>query len=389
MIFLTGSTGFLGRELVHRLLSTDQSTRLCLLARGKSQSHAEMKVYSALSDCLSSRQLESAKSRIEVVRGDLESERFGLGLDTYERITRDLTAVFHSAATTNLDFPLEKARAINVGGTKNAVALAQAGNAVAKPGYRLHHISTAYVAGNTQRVVSADELCFRDGFRNSYERSKAESEAIVREAQNNQLPATIYRPSVIVGDSKTGKTSAFNVLYLPAKMLIKGICKTLPAFPETPFDVVPVNYVADAIIHLSRNPQAVGACYHLSAGVGRESSPIEIIDSLLKTFDLYRKSRPKHLRASPLFVAPELLSLAFSSISALKILEKKVTSHINVFSQLLPLVPYMLNNPQFDTKETVRDLDSVMDIPPLFPQYAEIVFRYCFDTNWGRSPLPT
>lgn len=389
MIFLTGSTGFLGRELSSRLLAAGEDARLGLLARGADQKDAEERVRASLVETMGRDAYENAAERIEVVQGDIREERFGLEKMRFESLAKRSTAVFHCAATTKLDLPLEAARQINVGGTEQVLSFSQIAQDQ-HPEFRFHHISTAYVAGKKQRVVTADELCFRDGFRNTYEQSKAESEALVRRSQV-RLRATIYRPSVIVGDSITGRTSAFNVIYLPAKMLIKGICKALPAMPHTPFDVVPIDYVANAILHLSNHPAAVGSCYHLSAGLGRESTPVEVIDSLLRAFDKHRIRRPKHLRA-PLLVAPELISRAFGSFSAaaqgMKQLEKKVTEHIHVFSQLLPLVPYMLSNPQFDATETFRDLKRVMDPPPLFPQYADTVFRYCFETNWGRRPLP-
>jgi len=390
MIFLTGSTGFLGREILRRLLSVHPQKRFRLLVRGDSRQGAERRMRGALIDCLGEEDFASQSSRIEIVWGDLSEERFGSTADEFRGLASGVTDIFHCAATTCLELPLKTARAINVGGTKHTLDLAAIA-ARLNPFSRFHHISTAFVAGSTQRVVTADELRFDEGFRNSYEQSKAEAEALVREAQT-RLQATIFRPSVIVGDSTTGKTSAFNVVYLPARLLIKGVCKAMPALPNTPFDVVPVDYVADAIVHLSQNPDAVGECYHLSAGVGRESTPLEVLESFMATVDKHRKRRPKHLGA-PLFVAPELIAKAFCSFSAaahsMRQLEKKVTEHLSVFRQILPLVPYMLSNPRFDTTKTLRDLSTVMDPPPLFKQYAETVFRYCLDTNWGRRPLPS
>ncbi len=135
----------------------------------------------------------------------------------------------------------------------------------------LYYVSTAYVAGLRQGVVGPDELSFSAGFRNAYEQTKAEAEALVRDV-SSRFPTVIFRPSIIVGDSISGQTSAFNVIYVPAKLLVRGLFRFVPAVPNIPFDVVPVDYVADAIAHLSRLPLPSGTCYHLTVGIGREST---------------------------------------------------------------------------------------------------------------------
>ena len=299
-----------------------------------------------------------------------------------------LDSIFHCAASTTLNLPLGEAREINVQGTNRVLDLAEQ-STTANPAFRLHYVSTAFVAGATERTVRASDLQVGGSFRNTYEQVKAEAEHNVRQRQH-RIQTTIYRPSVICGDSITGRTSAFNVMYVPARLLILGLCKAIPALPHTPFDIVPINYVADAIFHLSSFERSIGECYHLSAGVGRESSPLEVYDSLLAAFDRAKSRRPQHLRR-PLFISPELLSRAFTSISAaahgMMMLEKKVTEHLTVFTQLVPFIPYMLSNPRFDTTETMRDLDPRIGPPPLFAHYAERVFDYCFQTNWGKKPL--
>jgi thioester reductase-like protein len=395
MIFLTGSTGFLGRHLLRQLIELRPDSEFRLLIRGSSQADAQVKLREALADAY---HVESAAAfqgaladevlkRIEVVHGDLRSESFGLPRAEYLRVASGLSDIFHCAATTNLDLPIETARQVNVEGTKFIAQLAL--TAAEKGGNAwLHHVSTAFVAGDTDRIVRSDEVYTQAQFRNSYERTKSEAEAVVRGIQH-VLPTTIYRPSVIVGDSLTGRTSAFNVLYLPAKLLIKGVCKALPALPHTPFDVVPIDYVAQAIAQLSSRPQAVGQCYHVSAGVGRESSPLEVVETLIGAFERYKQRRPKHLGKN-LLVAPELVTRAFLSLSAaassMRQIEKLVTEHIGVFKQLHPLIPYMLRNPRFDTSLTEEALSGVLEQPPLFSSYADTVFRYCFETNWGRLP---
>ena len=402
MIFLTGSTGFLGRELAARLLTLYPTEDVCLLARGDSESAARQRAVEAVTEACTAAGVTNFLSRISVVWGEVSKPQFGLGVTEFESLARKVTAVFHCAASTKFSSPLTEARGINVAGTRQALDLAKTAerlkslnNSSLSPDrtdtpVRYHHVSTAYVAGKREAVVRPDELNFSPGFRNSYEQSKAEAEVLVR-AESDTLSTTIYRPSVVVGDSRTGRTSAFNVIYMPSRLLISGVCKALPALPNTPFDVVPVNYIADAIAYLSLSSRSSGACYHLSAGLGRESSPLEIVTTLVAAFHRYKSTLPQHLHKN-LLVAPELLIKAFGSISAaansVKQIEKIVTEHISVFSQLLPFVPYMISNPRFDSSLTARDLEGSMQLPPLFEDYAETVFRYCFETNWGkRTPV--
>jgi thioester reductase-like protein len=241
-------------------------------------------------------------------------------------------------------------------------------------------------------IVNPEQLDLNQDFRNSYEQSKALAESSVRTLEGS-VPYFIYRPSIIVGDSITGKTSTFNVLYVPARFIAKGLFRALPALPNIPFDVVPVDYVADAIDLLSRPGNQLGKhrCFHLCAGVGRESSPKEILLILIETINKYYQ-RTRGLLHMPSLVSPELLSRAFSTLSAAKNsmmhLEELVTHHIPVLRKTLPFIPYMVSNPRFEMKRTCSALHNLLEPAPLFNSYAETIFRYCLDTNWGKnSPI--
>jgi hypothetical protein len=159
--------------------------------------------------------------------------------------------------------------------------------------------------------------------------------------------------------------------------------------PNIPFDIVPVDYVADAMVSLSKQPNSIGKCYHLSSGVGRETSPMEILDCVIDTLNKYRAKEKKTLQRPP-FLSPEGLDLLASSLtmarSGMKSLGKLVSKRVDVIKHTVPFVPYMLKNPRFDTSLTIKDLRGELDVPPLFKHYAERVFKYCLDTNWGRNP---
>lgn len=395
MILLTGATGFLGREILGRLLLVHPTETITAIARppaGVTGSDmiaaAEARVHGALIELVGADAAAPFLPRVRAIPGDLSQDRFGLSEQAFNSLSSDIHTIFHCAAATSLNQELSVAREANVRSTFEILRLAE--RCVANHGERfhLHHVSTAYVAGSTNGTVSADQLNLEQEFRNGYEQSKAEAEAMVRGMQNI-IPVTIYRPSIVVGDSVTGETSAFNVIYIPARLLVQGLFRFFPALPHTPFDVVPVDYVADAIVGLSRQSHESGRAFHLTAGLGRESSPWEIIEHLITTFNAFHAERRRQGRSKllsmPALVPPDVLTLATTSLStAIKTLERMVCDRLNVFRQTLPFIPYMTSNPRFDASTTSSALGGEM--PPLFQTYAERLFKYCLETDWGKRP---
>jgi thioester reductase-like protein len=383
MIFLTGSTGFLGRELLARLLLRTPD-RFALLVRPATGVESAKRIEQILGGLFPQGVAARFADRIEIVEGDIALENFGLGASQFDDLARRTSTVFHSAASTALNSTVEEARPINVTGTANVLDLADRAFQSHGAPISFFHISTAYVAGDCDQVVKPHELRLDGPFRNGYEHSKAESEALVRNSRS--IKATIFRPSIIVGDSVTGETSAFNVVYVPAKFISKGLFRALPGIPSTPFDIVPVDYVADAIIELSLRHQEGGAAYHLSVGVGRETTPHEILEFIIQTYNRFYAQR-KTLLGVPLFLSPDLVSRGLTAaMHGVERVEKMFSHQIGVLRQVLPFVPYMTSNPRFDTSNTVADLGNILAAPPLFKTYAERLFEYCFHTNWGRRP---
>jgi long-chain acyl-CoA synthetase len=176
----------------------------------------------------------------------------------------------------SFSLPLDESRQINVGGTRRLLSFAreaEAGGGLT----RFAYVSTAYVAGTYAGSFREDQLDVGQGFRNAYEQSKFEAEGLVRE-EADRLPVQIFRPSIIVGERVSGWTASFNVLYAPLKAFARGALRVLPARRSSPVDVVPVDYVADAIFALATGPvQGRAETFHLVAGrdattVGRLAS---------------------------------------------------------------------------------------------------------------------
>jgi thioester reductase-like protein len=277
-VLITGATGFLGMEVLARYLERSRRPVLALV-RAKDDAAAQRRLADVLANLFGDRAARYA-GRVAALRAELTAPRLGLNDRAYRSLAERVTTIVHSAASVSFGLPLAEAREINVRGTGRLLELAAA--APVRGGLeRFAHISTAYVAGTHEGRFSEGDLDVGQSFRNSYEQSKFEGEQLVR-AQHD-LPTTILRPSIVVGDRRSGWTSAFNVLYWPLRAFARGVLSTVPALPSSPVDVVSVDYVADAIYELCESPGGIGETYHLTAGV-HASTIQEIADAASRYF---------------------------------------------------------------------------------------------------------
>ncbi len=270
-IFLTGATGFLGGELLVRLLQDRRARVVALVRLRPGQSLAQRR--QQLLSTLLPEGGDPYGDRLILVGGDLGIPGAGLSPGDRERVT-GCQWFLHGAATVRFDLSIDEARRHNVAGTREVMTLARES---ARTGRlrRFDYISTAYVAGLRRDLCREGELRHRAGFRNSYEQSKSEAEAMVREGRQ-EIPGSIYRPSIIVGDSRTGRTPNFNTLYWPLKVYARGWWRTLIGDPDAPIDAVPVDFVADAIRALGRREDSLNRCFHLATGPVRGTTVREV-----------------------------------------------------------------------------------------------------------------
>jgi thioester reductase-like protein len=265
-VLMTGATGFVGMELLRRFIE-----------RGDRRIHALVR---AADDEAAAERLP-AHARLSAVAGDIEQPGLGLSEENRERLAQDVTTVVHCAASVSFDLSLEESRRVNVDGTRNVVDFAQRCRRLE----RLTYVSTAYVAGEPRGLFREDQLDVGQRFRNTYERSKFEAERMIR-SEAAGLPLQVLRPSIVVGDSRTGRTSSFNVLYGPLKALARGRIPAIPARRSSPVDIVPVDYVADRAYELvtdgpdgtfhlvaGRNATTVGRLLELASGHLRRPAP--------------------------------------------------------------------------------------------------------------------
>jgi thioester reductase-like protein len=250
VLFVTGFPGFIGRRLVRRLAerTRGERARLVLLVQAGSAAAARAA-------------LDADGIDAELVEGDVEQMHLGLSGAEFKALARDVTDVWHLAARTHLDRPRAELRRVNVEGTRNVLELAAAAGGLR----RLNYFSTAYVSGDRVGVILEEELATGQRFHNAYEETKYEAERLVRRAQAD-LPATVYRPSVVVGDSRTGEIDRFEGPYALAILLVASpvaVPLPLPGDALAPLNVVPVDFVVEAALAIGDDPRGAGRTVHL------------------------------------------------------------------------------------------------------------------------------
>jgi len=263
IIFITGSTGLLGSYLLKRLLSQNKDIRqIVALSRGKTQKDAERRVLQALKAQSSSEEIGGDLSLLRVVLGDITEDRLGLPSRTYDSLSKEVTVIYHSAALCDFNIPLPIMRKVNVHGTKNILDFALA---CQKKGDfdRVHYISTVAVAGDKKGVFYEKELDIGQKFNNTYEKSKFETEKLVGEYRRKALPIAVYRPAIIIGDSKTGYTNNLKMFYQPLHLFSLEFFKEIPGNRDTAYSFVPANCTADAIICISTSNSDDNLTYNI------------------------------------------------------------------------------------------------------------------------------
>jgi thioester reductase-like protein len=260
-VLLTGATGFLGMDALARLIERGgEGEQIVVLIRAGDDAGARHRLREALARLYE--EPPAAARRVRAVRGDLLEPGLGLSVSDRRWLIGSVERIVHCAASISFELPLDEAREINVGGVERVLELAREINAGGTL-RRIVHVSTAYVSGRHAGEFREQDLDVGQEFRNTYERSKHEAERLLRCAED--LPLVVARPSIVVGHSASGWTSAFNVLYWPMRAFERGLLAEVPAREDSIVDFVPVDYVTDGILALLDDDAASGT-YNLVAG---------------------------------------------------------------------------------------------------------------------------
>ena len=266
-IFLTGSTGYIGAHVVADLLQKHPDP-LNLLVRAKDQHEAEVRLWRALQLHFNFPSFHNyLNSRITIFRGDLTDNRFGLDSDQYRRLIESTDSLIHCAASLNRKS--EKACLnVNLRGTLEVIKLA----AAARDHHglrRFSHVSTVAVAGHRSHEVVTEENAI-DWARSDYDpyaRTKKFCEHMIREFLP-EVPRTIFRPSIVLGDSRYAQTTQFDMV---KAFVFLASLPVLPFRPEDKIDIVNVDFVAESIVTLHQKPRPDHGIYHLSSGVSSQT----------------------------------------------------------------------------------------------------------------------
>jgi thioester reductase-like protein len=363
-VLLSGATGFVGAAILARYL--EQTDRhVVALVRARSASEARDRLRAVLHDLYEPGPADAYAHRCTAVAADLTRSGLGLGEADREDIAHAVDEIVHCAAAVAFDQPLADARAINVDGAARIAELAELCTRRARGLRRLAHVSTAYVAGEHDGVFAEDDPGAGRSFRNAYEQTKHEAEALLR-SWPAPLPLQVVRPSIVVGDAATGWTRSFNVLYWPLKMFAKGRLPVIPATIDAPVDVVSVDYVADAILALG---DAAPATYHLVAA-DQASTVGEVAMLAARRFEL----------PEPDVVAPERLAAAFDA--PLPEPQRRALEQARVY------FPYFDLRVRFDDRRARSVLSPAGVRPTALSAYFDELMDYAERASWGRSPLP-
>jgi thioester reductase-like protein len=369
--FITGGTGLVGTYLIPRLLQQFPGSTMTLLVRAEDESEAEARARAIAQRIAREYGIPDATNRLEGMLGDVSLDHCGVQGDNLAKIVSTTTHIIHGAATIRFDHPLDEARAINCGGTRRMLAIAQMCVDKGKL-ERFIYIGSSSVSGQRAGNIYEDELEMGQTFFNTYEHSKNESERIVRD-HFSRIPSIVFRPSIIIGDSRTGETTSFNVIYIPLRLLQMGLLTYVPGAPDTLMDLVPIDWVDDAMAYIMKHPESTGKVFHITAGPKRAAPLHEVVGRAIEYFDRYTPLRnPRTVE----YITRTEFERRRSTMRG---------REDTLMSQLDTLLPYVSINRLFDSKNTDALLAESGITFPRFRNYADRIFEYCVKTNWGKT----
>jgi len=360
--FVTGATGFIGRFLVQRLL-----------ARGKPVYVLVRKESLGKLDALRAEWGESAK-HVMPVTGDLAKKNLGVSAADIRKLKGKIAHVFHLAAIYDLKASAEEQQAANVDGTRHAVEFAEAIEAGC-----FDHVSSIAAAGLYDGVFREDMFEEAEELDHPYFRTKHDSEALVR--RECSIPFRIYRPGFVVGDSKTGYIDKIDGPYYFFKLLQK-VRNILP--PWVPMigieggrvNIVPVDYVADALDFLAHKKGLDGKCFHLTDPHPHRIG--EVLNIFAKAGHAPQMSMRLNARMFGFIPAPVLYGIG--SLSPIKRMMRAVLNDLGIPKDVFQFINWPT---RYDNRETAKALKgSGISVPPL-ESYAAKIWDY-----WERNLDP-
>jgi len=376
-IIITGANGFIGSEVLRCLRDKGvPGSRIVAVVREKHAMDPRQRMD----------QVFSRWVRAGAVRQVASLAEFGDGIrcvtwaDLREVLASQAAGhpvvIVHCAADTAFDLTLAESRRINVGLTAKVIEAVMGASPAGGPGpdCRVIHVSTAFVAGKRRGFIREGEPDTGErrssDFNNAYEQSKWEAECLVRASG---IPWTIVRPSIVVGDSRSGFTLHFRVVYSVIRLWLRDVVPRAPVARDARIDIVPSDFVASAIVRLCELPVGVsaGKTLHLCSGADAPG-PVDVMAAAGRAFG--RKPLP----LSPPWVLRFLLSRPVLAMCGHSMRE--------ILTTLAWHVPYLGSRGRvFDTAVAREVLGETHGTSPGFKDYGDRLFDYCAKTSWGHK----
>jgi thioester reductase-like protein len=365
-IFVTGSTGYLGSYLVAGLL-TEHREKLNLLVRAKSEQEARERLWTSLQLHFEFPEfLEYLNTRVRIFRGDLTGDCFGLTDDEYHVLVDTTESLIHCAASLNRKSERQCLN-VNLRGTLEVIQLAR--RAQNRNGLRRYsHVSTVAVAGKRKNEVVTEDNAI-DWARSDYDpyaRTKKFCEHMANQLLPD-VPKTIFRPAIILGDSRRAETSQFDMVqafHVLAQMPV------LPLRPEDKIDIVPANYVGKAIVAIHQKAEPAHGIYHLSSGTGSQTYH-ELTDAISQAGSMMR----------PMYWP----SMGGPFSSTVNWVANRGGAAGHGASLLKVFWPYLDWNTVFDNSRVVAEIG---EVPAKFSTYASPLLKFSRENNFKYPAKP-
>ena len=364
--FVTGATGAVGSALVPLLLA-DPVVQVQLLIRASSPAELAARLETLFRFWGRDAEDEAFRGRVIGLRGDVTETRFGLTETEYRELVDSCTHIVHSAGNVRMNLPIEAARHSAVDSAKHIVALARACQARDSL-EKVEFLSTVGVGGRLS-YVPEEWLTEPRDFHNTYEQAKAEAESYLQEQmEQHGLPVTVHRPSMVVGDSRSGKIIHFQIFYYLCEFLSgRQTHGLMPNLRNTKLDTIPVDYVASALRWSSNQPECAGRIFHLCSGPDQAMELNWLMIALREILSAHGDKLPS-LRHVPLWMfhgaLPLLKRLAGKDA-------RKALNNLSLF------LDYASDRQRFANSATNQTLSSVgISLPAPSDYLGNVVYAY-------------
>ena len=354
--FITGATGFIGKRLVAKLLQREGSRIFFLILESERERLPALYEYWGCDE-----------SRASPVVGDLTQEMLGISASDRRRIGKRTTHFFHLAAIYDLNADAASQLKVNVQGTRHTVRFAEAIGA-----RHFHLFSSIAAAGMYEGVFREDMFDQAEGLDHPYFKTKHDSEAIVR--RECQVPWRIYRPAIVVGDSRTGEMDKIDGPYYFFKLIQKLRALLPPWMPAIGVEggrinLVPVDFVVDAVDHIAHLKGEDGKCFQLV-----DPQPRRVGD-VLNIFARAGHAPQMSLRfnAALLGFVPSYLRKALLALTPVRRIRNAMMKELGLPPDIMRFVNYPT---RFDNRETQRALKGTGIAVPALEDYAWRLWDY-------------